>query len=195
MPSPELALTCAMSETHEIRLATAADLAAISRLIDASVRGLSVGYYTDAQIEQSLRHVFGPDSQLIADGTYYVIESPAGDIVAAGGWSKRRTLYGGDQHKGAATDPLLDPATDAARIRALFVHPGWARRGLGRRIFEHCRAAAEAAGFTTLELGATLPGVPLYAALGFGVVEEIAVEMEGGEKLAVVRMRRAVGGG
>jgi GNAT superfamily N-acetyltransferase len=181
-----------MLSTREIRLAIADDLPALSRLIEVSVRGLSVGYYSDEQIEQSLHHVFGPDSQLVADGTYYVIESAAGDIVAGGGWSRRRTLFGGDQHKGRRADPLLDPATDAARIRALFVHPQWARRGLGRRIFEECRAAAEAAGFAALELGATLPGVPLYEALGFTAVESIDVPMADGIALPVVVMRRDV---
>src|SRR5262245_10112134 len=117
----------------QIRHATPADVPALRHLIEQSVRALSVGYYTPAQIESALRHVFGPDTQLIADQTYYVIVDD-GALAAAGGWSRRRTLYGGDQMK-AAEDPLLDPATESARIRAFFVHPAWARGGLGRQLF------------------------------------------------------------
>jgi GNAT superfamily N-acetyltransferase len=155
-----------------------------------SVRGLSVGYYTPAQAEGALVHVFGPDTQLIADGTYYVVES-GGALVAAGGWSRRRTLYGGDQTKSGA-DPTLDPATEPARIRAFFVHPAWARRGLGRLLFEHCRDAAHAAGFRELTLVATLPGVPLYTALGFVEGERFAVAMPDGLELPVIRMTRKI---
>ena len=148
-----------------LRLATLEEIPQLRSLIDQSMRALSVGYYTPAQIESTLRHVFGPDTQLIADGTYYVVESETGELAAAGGWSKRRTMYGGDQMK-QAEDSLLDPATDAARIRAFYVHPSWSRRGLARRIFERCAADAAQAGFRRLELIATLPGVPLYRALG-----------------------------
>src|SRR6185503_7154269 len=112
------------------------------------VRSLSAGFYTLQQAESGLRYVFGVDTQLIADGSYYVIEDDVG-IVAAGGWSRRRTLYGGDQMKGA-DDPLLDPATDPARIRAFFVAPRAARRGLGRQLYEECAAAAAHAGFSGL---------------------------------------------
>src|SRR5262245_21762149 len=125
----------------QLRLATSADVPRLHELIERSVRELSVGYYTAAQIESSLRHVFGPDTQLIEDQTYFVIEGPAGELVAAGGWSRRQTLYGGDQMKSAA-DPLLDPATQPARIRAFFVHPDWARRGLARQLFERCATEA-----------------------------------------------------
>jgi GNAT superfamily N-acetyltransferase len=174
----------------DVRVATDADVPALRTLIGESVRGLSVGYYTPAQAESALIHVFGPDTQLIADGTYYVVES-GGALVAAGGWSHRRTLYGGDQTKSGA-DPALDPATEPARIRAFFVHPAWARRGLGRLMFEHCRDAARAAGFRDLTLVATLPGVPLYEALGFTAGERFVVPMSGGLELPVVRMTRAV---
>lgn len=173
---------------YTIRLATEGDVPAIVALIDASVRGLSVGYYTDAQIESALRYVFGPDTQLIADATYYVVDGADGALAAAGGWSRRRTLYGGDQHKRGA-DPLLDPAADAARIRAFFVHPSYARRGLARRLFEACRDAARAEGFRAMELGATLPGVPLYEALGFRPVERVDAAMPDGLALPVLRMR------
>jgi GNAT superfamily N-acetyltransferase len=174
----------------DVRVATDADVASLRTLIAESVRGLSVGYYTPAQAESALVHVFGPDTQLIADRTYYVVES-GGMLVAAGGWSARRTLYGGDQTK-SGDDPALDPSTEPARIRAFFVHPGWARRGLGRMLFEHCLAAARAAGFRQLTLVATLPGVPLYAALGFGAQESFAVAMPGGVELPVVRMVRGI---
>lgn len=172
-----------------MRLATPADLPAIQRLIEQSVRALSQGYYTPAQIDSALRYVFGADTQLIADRTYYVIPGTAGDLAAAGGWSRRVTLYGGDQMKGAA-DPLLDPATRPARIRAFFVHPAWARRGLARRLFERCAADAAAAGFRSLELMSTLPGEPLYRALGFGELERLVTTLPDGVELPVVRMSR-----
>ena len=126
----------------QFRVAAATDVPAIDALIAASARALSAGYYTPRQTESLIRHVFGPDTQLIADGTYFVCESEGG-LAAAGGWSRRRTLYGGDRMKGGA-DPLLDPATEPARIRAFFVHPDFARRGLGRRLFDRCLAEASA---------------------------------------------------
>jgi GNAT superfamily N-acetyltransferase len=172
-----------------LRLATPADVPALRGLIEESVRGLSEGYYTAAQVDSALRHVLGPDTQLIADGTYYVIETADGEVVAAGGWGTRRTLHGGDQMK-PADDPLLDPATDPARIRAFFVRPAWSRQGLGRRLFERCATDAAAAGFRTLELTATLPGEPLYLALGFSPVERSEVVLPDGQTLAVVRMAR-----
>lgn len=169
-----------------LRRACADDVPALEALVRESVRGLSRGFYTDEQIESGLRHVFGVDSQLIADGTYYLIDGADGP-VASGGWSGRATLYGGDQHK-TAPDVLLDPAREPARIRAFFVHPRWARRGLARRLFDRCRAGAAAAGFRSLELGATLPGVPLYTALGFAVHERVDATMPDGVVLPVVRM-------
>ena len=179
---------------YEVRAAADADVPTLRALIAASVRGLSVGYYTAEQAEAALVHVFGPDTQLIADGTYYVVEADEAGLrtlVAAGGWSRRRTLYGGDQTKSGG-DPLLDPATEPARIRAFFVHPAWARRGLGRRLFDHCHRAARDAGFRELTLVATLPGVPLYSALGFVEGERFAVPMADGLELPVVRMTRPV---
>lgn len=175
-----------------LRNAVPADLPALYALIETSVRELSRGYYTERQIESALRHVFGPDTRLIADRTYWVVTT--GDeqqIVAAGGWSRRRTLYGSDQFK-AATDPLLDPATEAARIRAFFVHPLWARRGLARMLYTRCARDAAAAGFRALELGATLPGEPLYTALGFRPLERTAVALPDGEALPLVLMRRTL---
>ena len=173
------------------RLATRADVPRLRELIDRSVRALGAGYYTSAQIESALCHVFGPDTQLIADGTYFVIESDAGELVAAGGWSRRRTLYGGDQMK-SAEDPLLDPATEPARIRAFYVHPDWARRGLARQLFERCASDAARGGFRAMELMATLPGEPLYLALGFTPIERTTAALPDGEVLALVRMTRAL---
>ena len=181
-----------MSDGLSLRLAIHDDLPAIVKLIDASVRGLSTSYYSGPQIDQALRHVFGPDTQLIADRTYYVIETPDETLAASGGWSKRRTLYGGDQHKGSGADPLLNPQVDPARIRAFFVHPAYARRGLGRRLFEACRASAEAAGFKALELGATLPGVPFYETLGFKTIERADAALPDDMVLQIVRMRRGI---
>lgn len=179
--------------TWTIRLATAVDIPVIAALIDASVRGLQAGDYTPAQIEGALRTVYGVDTQLIADGTYFVVESGSGssEIIGCGGWSKRKTLYGGDRYR-AREDSLLDPLQDAARIRAFFVHPGWARRGIGATILEACERAAIEAGFTRLEMGATLTGVPFYLAKGYRAVEEIAVPLPDGEALPIVRMERAV---
>jgi GNAT superfamily N-acetyltransferase len=173
----------------ELRLATPADVPALRRLIEEAVRGSSAGHYTEPQVESALRHVFGPDSQLIADGTYYVMTDGAGELVAAGGWGRRRTLHGGDQVK-AADDPLLDPTVDRARIRAFFVHPAWARRGLARRLFERCAVDAHAAGFRALELMATLPGEPLYRALGFEPHERSVANLPDGQVLGIVRMTR-----
>lgn len=173
------------------RLATRADAPRLRELIDRSVRALSAGYYTPAQIESALKHVFGPDTRLIDDGTYFVIESDGGELIAAGGWSRRRTLYGGDQMK-SSEDPLLDHSTDPARIRAFYVHPDWARRGLARRLFEWCAADAARAGFRSIELMATLPGEPLYRALGFTAVDRTTAELPDGEQLALVRMARAL---
>ena len=173
-----------------LRVATSADVPALGRLIESSVRGLSAGYYTAEQVDAALTHVFGVDSQLIADGTYYLVDGSSGP-AAAGGWSGRRTLYGGDQLKDTE-DPLLDPATEPARIRAFFVHPEWARRGLGRRIFAECASAAAAAGFRRLELMATLPGEPLYVALGFSPVERITLALAGGVDVPFTRMTRSL---
>lgn len=176
-----------------IRLATPADIQTLSDLIDASVRGLQAGDYTAAQIDGALRTVYGVDTQLIADGTYFVVEGTkvAGVMAGCGGWSKRKTLYGGDRYFGRE-DSMLDPRNDAARIRAFFVHPRWARRGIGAMILNACESAAAAAGFTRLEMGATLTGVPFYLAKGYQEVEAISVPLPDGEVLAIVRMKKAV---
>jgi predicted N-acetyltransferase YhbS len=175
-----------------IRLAHPSEIPALEQLITRSVRALSVGYYTPEQIESALRYVFGVDTQLIADGTYFVAEAN-GEIAGCGGWSKRKTLYGGDKMK-AAEDTLLDPAREPARIRAFFVDPAWARRGIGRQIIAACEEAAGAAGFTQLELAATLPGEPLYAAVGYQAIERLEVPMPDGVLVPIVKMGKQLSG-
>jgi GNAT superfamily N-acetyltransferase len=174
-----------------IRQAVAADIPVLRTLIDASVRGLQAQDYTQAQIESALTIVYGVDTQLIADGTYFVAESISDDririIAGCGGWSKRKTLYGAD-HCAGREDDLLDPQTDAAKIRAFFIHPDWARRGLGSMILDACEAAARDAGFTRLEMGATLTGVPFYRARGYAELEQIEVPLENGASMPIVRM-------
>lgn len=160
-------------------------------LIEVSVRALSKGHYTPEQTEAALVHIFGVDSRLISDGTYYAITDDAA-IVAAGGWSARDTLYGGDQARGRA-DSMLDPATMPARIRAFFVHPHWTRRGLARRIFRECEVAAGARGFREFELVSTLPGEQLYRALGFVPLEPVSIPLPGNQVLPCLRMHRLIG--
>ena len=171
-----------------IRLASNTDIPPLQKLIAASVRGLSEGYYSAKQIESSIKYIFGIDTQLLIDGTYYVIEAN-NTIAACGGWSKRKTLYGGDQHK-STTDPLLNPNTDAARIRAFFVDPAWARQGIGKMLIKHCENEAMNNGFTAMELGATLPGEPLYKAMGYNSILNVIVDMPDGEKFEVIKMRK-----
>ena len=181
-----------------LRQAIPGDVPVISALIDASVRELQAGDYTPAQIEESLKSVYGVDTQLITDGTYFVVEATGDDppadplMVACGGWSRRKTLYGGDQFR-AREDSLLDVRRDAARLRAFFVHPRWARRGIAGLILEACESAAIAAGFTRLEMGATLTGVPFYRAKGYATAERLDVPMPNGESLPIVRMCKIVG--
>jgi GNAT superfamily N-acetyltransferase len=179
-----------MSAELRIRLAADADVPAIGALIAASTRGLSVGFYTEEEAERAIERVFGVDSQLLADGTFYVAEE-AGAIVGCGGWSMRATLYGGDQMK-QGEDPKLRPGVDPARIRAFFVAPSQARRGIGRRLLEFCEGAARAHGFTSAELMATLPGVPLYSALGYARGENVNVDMGDGYVLRCIRMFKSL---
>jgi GNAT superfamily N-acetyltransferase len=173
-----------------LRQAVPADIPVLRALIDASVRGLQAADYTPTQIEGALQSVYGVDSQLIADGTYFVVEAGLEPvIVGCGGWSKRKTLFGGDRWTGRE-DSLLDPQRDAAKIRAFFVHPGWVRRGIGSMILDACERAATEAGFTRFEMGATLTGVPLYRARGYVALENLDVPLKNGESLAVIRMEK-----
>ena len=148
-----------------LRAATFADLDAIGALITRSAHALSAGDYTTAQVDAALRGTFGTDTQLLRDGTYYVIEMN-GHLAACGGWSYRTTLFGGDDRDQRDPTPL-DPTRDAAKIRAFFVDPNHARQGLGRRLLHHCETEARGRGFTHFELMATVPGERLYAAEGY----------------------------
>lgn len=176
--------------TDLLRPARATEVPALNALIAASARDLSRGFYTPAETDLLIRHVFGVDTQLIADQTYFVIERD-GTLAACGGWSGRRTLFGGDQAK-ETLDPLLDPATEAARIRAFFVRPEWARQGLGRRMLGHAETCARTAGFGRAELMATLPGEPFYRAAGYERLEPVSHRLPGGETVRLVRMGRAL---
>ena len=173
----------------KLRVAAMADVQSLNALIAASARELSAGFYSAEQIEALIAHVFGVDTQLVLDGTYYLIESVDRELVATGGWSFRRTLYGGDQAK-SGEDTRLNPARDPARIRAFFVHPQFARRGLGRQLYAECERSARVAGFGRLELMATLPGEPLYSALGFSVMERTSVRLPGEVDVPLVRMEK-----
>jgi GNAT superfamily N-acetyltransferase len=179
-----------MTEHFRVRAARRDDVPVIERLIERSVRALSVPYYDSVQIESALRYMFGVDSQLVDDGTYHVIEVE-GALAAAGGWSRRRTLFGGDQWKHGADEPL-DPAREPARIRAFFVDPTWSRRGLGRALFDACIHDARTAGFHRLELMATLPGEPLYRSLGFSAEERIELALPDGVRVPLVKMSRSI---
>jgi N-acetylglutamate synthase-like GNAT family acetyltransferase len=171
-----------------LRKATKSDIPRISEVIEASVRGLQSKDYSPTQIEAALKTVYGVDTQLIADGTYLVAEIES-EIVACGGWSKRKTLYGGDQFE-SREDTLLNPSKDAAKIRAFFVHPAWARKGIGAAILKACEAAAKAAGFTRLEMGATLSGIPFYKSKGYEAVENLEVPLGNGETLPILKMAK-----
>ena len=179
-----------MSE-FALRLATEDDVPALHALIEASIRGLQAGDYTPAQIEGALGTVLGLDTQLIRDRTYFIAttldQNAKARSAGCGGWSKRKTLFGADRGPGREPE-LLDPATDAAKVRAIFVHPDFARRGLGSLILAHVEAAAVAASFSRFEMGSTLTGVPLYRLKGYVEVERIDVPLWNGEALPVVKM-------
>ena len=172
----------------DIRIASAAEIPALNDLIPASARELSRGFYSDAQIDAAIRYVFGVDSQLIADETYYVaVDGTA--MVGCGGWSWRRTLYGGDQRP-MGGGAVLNPARDAARIRAFFVAGRYARQGIAGRILTTCESAALKRGFSRVELMSTLPGVPFYAKHGFSTVERIVDTLPDGTRIEFVQTSR-----
>ena len=176
-----------------VRPATMADVPELTELIRASVRGLQ-DEYTPEQRERALEMVFGVDTQLVADGTYLVVEALSGSqrsIAGCGGWSRRKTLFGHD-HCAGREDTLLDPARDAAKIRAFFVHPAWARRGVGSRLLDFCERAARAEGYRSLEMAATLPGIPLYRARGYFAGEPREVPLGPGLSLTVVHMQKSI---
>lgn len=169
-----------------IRLAREADIPALEILIPLSVRGLQAATYSLAQMEAALGPVFGVDRQLIRDGTYFVVESD-GRVVGCGGWSRRQAVFGGDRQR-EGEDGALDPAQDPARVRAFFVHPDYARRGIGRLILTHCEEAIRAAGFREAVMVATLAGEPLYAAFGYTVLERYKIPLSADLTLPAVRM-------
>jgi GNAT superfamily N-acetyltransferase len=180
-----------------IRPATHNEVPVLRELIEASVRQLQAHDYTEKQREAALRTVFGVDSQLIADGTYLVADASEAlgsddarpPIAGCGGWSKRKTLFGGDQWSGRE-DSLLDPMRDAAKIRAFFIHPAWARQGVGTLILDACESAARAAGFSRFEMGATLTGVKLFGVKGYAPVKRMDVPLDNGEVLPIVQMQK-----
>lgn len=183
-----------MTGTITLRVATREDIPSLSALITESARLLSRGFYTEQEAESAIQFVFGVDTSLVDDGTYFVAHLD--DILAGcGGWSRRNTLYGGDQRPvgEARESTLLDPTTDAARIRAFFVAPVAARRGVGRELLHACERAARAAGFGSLTLMATLPGVPFYQALGFSPDEDVVDVLPDGTPLRFVRMSKRIG--
>jgi GNAT superfamily N-acetyltransferase len=172
----------------KIRLATLDDVPQLQSVIEQSARALAHRDYTQAQIEAALKGAWGVDTQLIRDETYFVVEN-SGKFIACGGWSKRKTLFGSDANKGREPE-LLDPKKDAARIRAFFVHPDFARKGIGRMILERCETEAQKEGFRAAELVATLPGVRLYAACGYEEIERKDYELGGGVMIEFVKMRK-----
>ena len=164
------------------------DVPALELLIPLSVRTLQAHCYSSAQMEASLGPVFGVDRQLIADGTYFVVEQ-SGHVIACGGWSRRCAEFGGDRAR-SGEEAALDPSRDPARIRAFFVHPDWTRRGIGRSLLCACETAIRDAGFREAILVATLAGEPLYASSGYAVVERYKVPLANDLTLPVVRMFR-----
>jgi GNAT superfamily N-acetyltransferase len=174
---------------YRLRTATRDDEPALRALIARSIRALGADDYSAEQIEAALRGAFGVDSSLIRDETYFVIAADGGDLVACGGWSRRRTLFGSDQ-RADRDESWLDPTREAARIRAFFVDPAHARRGLGRAILDHSEAQAAAAGFSSFELMATLPGVRLYEKCGYLAGGEVDHPLGGGLSIRFVPMRK-----
>jgi GNAT superfamily N-acetyltransferase len=175
-----------------LRAALSQDIPEIRALIEASVRALQANDYSIAQREGALATVFTVDSQLIADGTYFVAATEGGTLAGCGGWSYRRTMYGGDHQVEKTAPEKLDPAVDAAKIRAIFVHPNFARMGLGSLILAAAEEAAYAAGFRRFEMGSTLTGVALYKLKGYRETARLNVPVGDGETIAVVRMVKEV---
>ncbi|MER9969828.1 GNAT family N-acetyltransferase [Mesorhizobium sp. M0060] len=169
-------------------MATRADMPALAVLMNAAIGELQKPFLTEEQIASS-RAIMGLDTQLVDDGTYFIAEQN-GVLAGCGGWSRRATLYGGDRSPGRDA-ALLDPTKDAARVRAMYTHPSFIRRGVGRLILTLCEDAARGEGFTSVELMATRAGEPLYRACGFVAVEEV-VDNRGGAGVPLLRMRKAL---
>ena len=173
-----------------LRVATVADEAAVEALMKQSGAALFPRFYTEEQASSAVRYVAQVDPMLLADGTYFVLEA-GGELVGCGGWSRRDKLYTGSGDFDDDARPL-DPASEPARVRAMFVRDDWTRRGLGRRILEACEAAAKREGFSKLSLMATMPGLPLYLAYGFEPLEETDVEMPDGVTIPCVSMEKPI---
>jgi GNAT superfamily N-acetyltransferase len=173
-----------------LRKATQADIVALNALIARSARGLSTADYRPQQIEGALRGAFGVDTQLLTDETYFVVED-LGEIVGCGGWSFRSTLFGGDARAGRDSS-ILDPRTHAAKIRAFFVDPGRARRGIGSLLLDHCEDQACAHGYREVELMATLPGVRLYSARGYSAGSPVHFDVGSGQSIEFIPMRKSL---
>ena len=175
------------------RVAELEDAEVLRGLIERSVRGLGATQYSTAQIDGALGHALGLDTQLLEDGTYFcaVLEQEPKRLVGCGGWSWRRTLFGSDHGPGREMG-ALDPARDAAKIRAIFVDPAWAGQGVGRSVLRHCEAAALAAGFRRFEMGSTLTGYGLYLREGYVEMDRVWVPLPNGESLEVVRMGKTL---
>jgi GNAT superfamily N-acetyltransferase len=171
------------------RLAVERDIAALTLLMEGAIRELLKPHLTPEQLEASFE-IMGLDSQLIEDRTYFVVEQH-GRIAGCGGWSRRATHFGGDHSPGRDARPL-DPASDAARVRAMYTHPDFARRGVGRLILSLCEAAAAEAGFASVELVATMAGLPLYRACGYAEVEALEERSAKGVTVPLMRMRKAL---
>ena len=171
-----------------LRLAAPVDISELEKLIPLAVRALQAGSYTSDQMDGAIGSGFAVDSQLIRDGTYFVAEA-RNEIVGCGGWSRRKTMFGGDTMK-MGEDLPLDPSKDPARIRAFFVRPGWERRGIGSQIMRLCEEAVLKAGFRRIEIVATLVGEHLYAKFGYSVVERYDIALKNGCRLPVVRMQK-----
>lgn len=177
-------------EKFSNRLAAASDMPALTVLMNRAIQGLLPEFLTPAQVEASFA-VMGLDSQLIDDGTYFVVESEDGQIAGCGGWSRRATLFGGNHTKGRDAR-LLDPKTEPARVRAMYTSPDFKRRGIGRMVLDLCEAAARREGFTSVELGATMGGKPLYEACGYKPIELMMVPTPGGVEVPILRMGKPI---
>lgn len=178
-----------MSEPFHIRAVEPKDIAFLEELIRISARELSRETYTQKEIDAAIEHVFGVDTELVEDGTYYTVLNDAGAYMACGGWSRRRTLFGGDHFTGRE-EGLLDPKRESAKIRAFFVHPDHARKGIGKALLEHCEAQARSHGFQLCEMMATLPGVKLYEKFGYVAMEECLHAAPDGTRIRFVRMAK-----
>jgi GNAT superfamily N-acetyltransferase len=178
-----------MSKAFGHRVAHTEDIPALKMLMSSAIRELQRGFLSSEEIAASAS-IMGLDTQLIDDGTYFIVESE-GRIAGSGGWSRRATLFGGD-HSAGRDAALLDPAKDAARVRAMYTSPDFARRGVGRMILGLCEAAAKVEGFAHVELAATLAGEPLYRACGYEPLEHFRSDTPQGLRIPLIRMGKTV---